>query len=63
LAASVSLALNGFDWQIPGLMLSVPGLLVVLTIVLQLAGGFAWLPFVRRKLGGFGFGRGSRHPA
>ncbi|MBA2720699.1 MAG: hypothetical protein H0U52_15885, partial [Chloroflexi bacterium] len=54
LAASVALALNGFDWQIPGLALSVPGLLVILAITLQLGGGLAWLPLVRRKLGAFG---------
>ena len=57
LAASVSLALDGFDWQIPGLMLSVPGLLVVLAITLQVGGGLAWLPVIRRKLSGAGVAR------
>lgn len=54
LGASLALALDGFGWQIPGLLISVPGLLVVVAIVLQIGGGLAWLPAVRRKLGTFG---------
>ncbi len=61
LAATVSLSLNGFDWQIPGLVLSVPGLLVVTAIVLQVGGGLAWLPVIRRRVGAFaGEGRRER---
>ncbi len=52
--AVMALALDGFDWQIPGLLLSVPGLLVVLAIALQVTGGAAWLPIVRRTLGSRG---------
>jgi hypothetical protein len=33
--------------------LSVPGVIVVVVILAQAAGGFAWLPLVRRKIGGF----------
>jgi hypothetical protein len=55
-------ALAGFSpllWAVPSLILSVPGLLLVIAILAQAAGGLAWLPLVRRKLGGFGV-RGDR---
>lgn len=55
-------ALTGFGpllWAVPSLILSVPGLLLVIAILAQAAGGLAWLPLVRRKLGGFGV-RGDR---
>jgi hypothetical protein len=49
----------GFDafleWAVPGLVLSVPGLLLLLAVLAQAAGGLLWLPMVRRWLGGFGF--------
>ena len=50
---------RAFDWAVPGLILSVPGLLLVLAIVAQAIGALAWLPLVRRRIGGFGlrFGR------
>jgi hypothetical protein len=41
-----------FDWFIPGLAIGVPGLLVIAAIALQLFGALAWLPAVRRYLGG-----------
>ena len=44
-------------WVVPGLLMSVPGLLVLLAVLIQLSVGAAWLPVVRRRLGGFGFGR------
>jgi cell division septation protein DedD len=40
------------DLLIPPLVLSVPGLLLVLAISAQLAGAFAWVPAVRRYLDG-----------
>jgi hypothetical protein len=44
----------GFTWAVPGLVLSVPGLLVVLAVILaQAFGAFAWLPLVRRRIGAF----------
>ena len=46
-----SLVFSGFEWQVPGLLLSVPGLLLVVAVAFQLAGGLAWLPVVRRRLG------------
>jgi hypothetical protein len=51
----------GFDglieFAIPGLVLTVPGLLVVIAVLAQGFVGAAWLPIVRRWIGGFGFRR------
>ena len=41
-----------FEWFIPGLAIGVPGLLLILAIALQMVGALAWLPAVRRLLGG-----------
>jgi hypothetical protein len=38
---------------VPSLVLTVPGLLLVLAILAQIAAGAAWVPVVRRKLGPF----------
>jgi hypothetical protein len=48
------LVLGGFEWQVPGLLLSVPGLLLILAVAFQLLGGLAWIPLIRRRLGTFG---------
>jgi hypothetical protein len=49
---------DGFEWAVPGLVLTVPGLLIVLTAVgAQAFGAAAWLPVVRRRIGGFGLDR------
>jgi hypothetical protein len=45
---------RAFDWAIPGLVLSIPGMLLVLAIGAQAIGALAWLPLVRRRIGGFG---------
>ena len=48
---------EGFAWAVPGLILSVPGLLLVLVVILaQAVGAVAWLPVVRRRIGAFGLG-------
>ena len=47
-------------WAVPALVLSVPGLLLVLAVLAQAMGGLLWLPMARRWLGGFGIRR--RHP-
>jgi VCBS repeat-containing protein len=47
-------------WAVPSLALSVPGLLLVLAVIAQTLGATAWLPVVRRWLGGFGLGRRRR---
>jgi hypothetical protein len=43
-----------FEWVVPGLVLTLPGLLLVLAIAIQAFGAMAWLPLVRRRIGGFG---------
>ncbi len=43
-----------FEWIVPGLILTLPGLLLVLAVALQGLGAMAWLPVVRRRIGGFG---------
>ena len=45
-----------FEWLIPSLVVSVPGLLVLIVIGAQLLAGAAWLPLVRRDVGDFGLG-------
>ncbi len=56
---------GGFAWAVPGLVLSVPGLLLVLVVILaQALGAVAWLPVVRRRIGAFGLrGRDARGDA
>jgi hypothetical protein len=44
---------------VPTLVLTVPGLLVMLAVLAQGLGALAWLPFVRRDLGDFGLVRRS----
>ena len=45
---------GGFAWAVPGLVLSVPGLLLVLAVIgAQALSAFAWLPVVRRRIGSF----------
>jgi hypothetical protein len=52
----------GFDafleWAVPALVLSVPGLLLLIAVLAQMAGGLLWLPMVRRWLGGVGDRKG-----
>jgi len=49
---------RAFDWAVPGFALAGPGLLLILAIAAQTAGALAWLPIVRRRIGGFGFRTG-----
>ena len=49
-----------FEWAVPSLVLTVPGLLLILVVLAQLLGGAIWLPFARRSLGSFGVGRRKR---
>lgn len=46
-----------FAWFIPGLVLGVPGFVLMLAVAAQLVGALAWLPAVRRSLGSFGVHR------
>lgn len=47
-----AVAFGGFDWAVPSLVLTVPGLLLMIAILAQGVIGLAWLPVVRRRLGG-----------
>jgi hypothetical protein len=49
-------AFDNFDWAVPALALTVPGLLLMLAVLAQLSVGAVWLPVVRRWLGSFGVG-------
>ena len=52
-----------FEWLIPSLVVSVPGLLLLLVIGAQLLAGAAWLPLVRRDVGDFGLASRRRRGA
>jgi Bacterial cadherin-like domain len=49
------------EWAVPSLVLSVPGLLLILAVLAQALVGGLWLPVIRRWLGGFGVGRRRRN--
>jgi hypothetical protein len=53
-------SLGLFGWAVPGLVMSVPGLLILIIIMAQVLGGLAWLPFARRRIGAFGLGKRRR---
>jgi hypothetical protein len=55
MAAVTSIGLGAF--AVPGLVVGVPGILLVLAVLLQLVGGAAWLPLARRWLAGVGIDR------
>lgn len=46
-----ALTFGGVQWLVPGLILTVPGLLIVLVMLLQSAGALVWVPVARRRLG------------
>lgn len=48
---TVSITFDGFEWAVPVLVLSVPGLLIVIAVLVQSLIGLAWLPVTRRWLG------------
>jgi hypothetical protein len=50
-------AIGMFAWVVPGLFLSLPGLLLVLIVLAQAGFASAFVPIIRRV---FGVGRGSR---
>jgi hypothetical protein len=53
-------SVGSFEWAVPTLVLSVPGLLLILAIAAQGGAGILSIPFVRRWLGGFGLRRRRR---
>jgi hypothetical protein len=48
---TVSITFDGFEWAVPALVLTVPGLLIVIAVLVQSLIGLAWLPVTRRWLG------------
>jgi hypothetical protein len=44
-------------WAVPALVLTVPGLLLLVAVLAQAAGALFWVPVARRWLGGFGIRR------
>jgi hypothetical protein len=47
----VAISFTGFEWAVPALVLTVPGLLIVIAVLVQSLIGLAWLPVTRRWLG------------
>ncbi|MBI3750789.1 MAG: hypothetical protein HY263_03910 [Chloroflexi bacterium] len=43
-----------FVWAVPAVAFSVPGLIVLLAVLVQVGTGFAWIPLIRQKIGAFG---------
>ena len=43
---------QSFEWAVPALVLTVPGILIVIAVLAQALIGLAWLPIARRWLGG-----------
>jgi hypothetical protein len=56
-AVSAVRAIGIGSFAVPGLVVGVPGLLVVLAVTLQIVGGSAWLPLANRWLSGIGVRR------
>jgi hypothetical protein len=44
----VSVSFSGFEWAVPALVLTVPGILIVIAVAVQTMIGLAWLPVARR---------------
>lgn len=42
---------SDFAWLVPGLVLTLPGVLIILVVGLQALGALAWVPMIRRRLG------------
>jgi hypothetical protein len=38
------------DWVVPGLVLAVPGMLLIIAVIAQALGAVVWLPLIRRSL-------------
>jgi hypothetical protein len=46
------MSFGSFEWAVPALVLTVPGILIVIAVLAQALIGLAWLPVTRRWLGG-----------
>jgi hypothetical protein len=60
ISAGSVVASIGLTWAVPGAAFAVPGLLLIVIVLAQAAGGLVWLPLVRRRIGSWGPRRGSR---
>jgi hypothetical protein len=49
-----------FEWLIPGVVVTLPGVLILVVFAIQVLAGTAWLPVVRREIGDFGLRRSRR---
>ena len=63
LALTLNLGLDLAEWIVPGVVLTMPGLLLTIFIGAQVLGAAAWLPACRRYLGTFGVRRKPKRPA
>ena len=43
-----------FEWIVPGLILTIPGVLLIIIVGLQALGAMVWFPLARRRIGGSG---------
>lgn len=50
-------AFGGFEWAVPALVLTAPGILLIVALIAQALIGIVWLPVVRRHLAGVGIRR------
>jgi hypothetical protein len=48
---------SAFEWVVPGLVATTPGLFVILALLAQTANAALWLPVARRRVGAFGLHR------
>jgi hypothetical protein len=46
-----SITFGGFEWAVPALVLSVPGLFLIIAVVVETMIGLAWIPVARRWVG------------
>jgi hypothetical protein len=46
-----SIVLAGFEWAVPAMVLTVPGLLLIIAVIAEAMIGLAWLPIARRWVG------------
>lgn len=44
----------GIEWVVPGVLITLPGFLLLIIGLLQVSGGFLWLPLARRWMRGDG---------
>jgi Bacterial Ig domain len=56
-------AFGGFEWVVPALVLTAPGLLLIVALIAQALIGIVWLPMVRRHMAGVGLRRRRREAA